>query len=498
MRPHDLWQDGADVSQPVHRVPRRRDPGVRGGDLSRRSASACCVAARRLRVRCPFARRARPGVAVVVLALVLLVACAAPGTARAADVTPPHGTVSLPAYVTSVDVTVTLDVGDPESDVTDARLSNDGLAWGPWAALPGLPAYGTDVHAELPWTLTPGLGLRTVYVQVRNAVGLVADFDASTALVLSSAVTLRAVPPVVVYGSDTELRGVLTLGGAPAPAGTAVAVSRRRVGETDFVPVESLITGATGGFVSTATPAVNTTYRVAYAGDASHAPASDELEVRVRPRITTRFPKSLWRGDAVSLRGRVAPAHPGAQVTVERKISGVWQDFATVTLEDDSTFATPFKPTSPGFKYFRVRMAADAEHAVAITTSRRVVVNNPNPHGIPLAYPHYIVIDHSEFRLYYYEHGRLIKKWPCVLGKPSTPTPLGHFKIYAKQPNPGNVMGPYLLAYYGAIGIHGTNQPGLIKRFPRAFSHGCARLTNAQITWLYPRVPVGTPVWNIR
>lgn len=440
----------------------------------------------------------RLAVVAAALLLVLLAAFAAPGTARADDVTPPYGSISLPARTLTVDIVVTLDVGDLESGVTDARLSNDGLTWSPWTALAAPPAPGTDVHAELPWTLLPGFGLRTVYAQARNGAGLVSDFSAPTALVLPGVLTLRAVPPVVVYGADTELRGVLTLSGAPAPAGTAVAVSRCRVGETDFVPVESLITGATGGFVSTPAPAVNTTYRVAYAGDASYAPASAELEVRVRPRITTRFPKSLWLGDAISLRGRVAPAHPGAQVTVERKISGVWQDFATVTLEDDSTFATPFKPTSPGFKYFRVRMAADAEHAVAITTSRRVVVNNPNPHGIPLAYPHYIVIDHSEFRLYYYEHGRVIKKWPCVLGKPSTPTPLGHFKIYAKQPNPGNVMGPYLLAYYGAIGIHGTNQPGLIKRFPRAFSHGCARLTNAQITWLYPRVPVGTPVWNIR
>lgn len=418
--------------------------------------------------------------------------------ARAADTTPPYGAATLPAYVTAVDVVVMLDIGDAESVVSDARLSNDGWAWGLWTPLPEPPAYGTDVHAELPWVLAPGLGPRTVHVQIRNDAGLVTDLSASTMLVLPSAVTLKAVPPVVVYGSDTELRGLLTLGGVAAPAGTALAVSRRRVDETDFVPVESLLTDAAGRCLWTPGPAVNTTYRVAYAGDGTYAPATADLEVRVRPRITTSFPKSFWLGDAVTLRGRVAPAHPGAQVTIERKVSGVWQDFATVTLKDDSTFAARFKPTSPGFKYFRVRMAADAEHAVAITTSRRIVVNNPNPHDIPLAYPHYIVIDHSEFTLYYYEHGRVVRKWPCVLGKPSTPTPLGHFKIYAKQPNPGYMMGPYILSYYGAIGIHGTNQPELIRKFPRAFSHGCARLTNAQITWLYPRVPVGTPVWNIR
>jgi len=423
---------------------------------------------------------------------------AVPATAAAADVTPPLGTASLPAYVISTDVVVTLDVRDDESDVTDARLSNDGITWSPWTALPAPPVPGTGVHAELPWVLTPGVGSRIVYVQVRNAVGLVADLDATTALVLPSVLTLKAVPPVVVYGADTELHGLLTMAGAPAPAGTAAVVYRRRVDETEFVFADPLVTDAAGRFVWKPGPAVNTTYRVVYVGDLTYAPASAELEVRVRPRITTRFPKSFWLGDAVTLRGRVRPAHPGAQVTIERKSSGVWRDFATVTLDDDSAFSARFKPTRSGFKYFRVRMAADNEHALAITTSRRIVVNNPNPHKIPLAYPHYIVIDHSQFMLYYYEHGRVVRKWPCVLGKPSTPTPLGHFKIYAKQPNPGSGMGPYILSYYGAIGIHGTVEPWLIRRFPRAFSHGCARLTNAQITWLYPRVPVGTPVWNIR
>ena len=142
-------------------------------------------------------------------------------------------------------------------------------------------------------------------------------------------------------------------------------------------------------------------------------------------------------------------------------------------------------------------MAADAGHAVMITTSRRLVINNPNPHHIPITYAHYIVIDHSQFKLYYYEHGRVIKEWDCVLGKPSTPTPLGHFTIQIKVPNPGAIEGPFFLGYDGAIGIHGTNQPYLIRRFPRAFSHGCARLYNSEITWLYPRVPIGTPVWNI-
>lgn len=307
--------------------------------------------------------------------------------------------------------------------------------------------------------------------------------------------TLTAEPPAVVWGGSTSLAGTVSV------AGAELVLLAQPAGATDFTEVTRVYASGDGSYAFVAvSPVVNTTYRVTFAGDAVNDAAAADLPVRVRPRITTAFPKtkSLWAGKPATLRGAVAPAHPGSQVTLERKIDGVWQTYAVCPLDADSRFSTTWTPEKPGFHYFRVTMAADAEHAVMITTSRRLVVNNPNPHNIPITYAHYIVIDHSEFHLYYYEHGRVIKKWDCVLGKPSTPTPLGHFRIYCKTPDPGAVMGPYFLGYYGAIGIHGTNQPYLIRRFPRAFSHGCTRLYNSQITWLYPRVPIGTPVWNIK
>ncbi len=53
------------------------------------------------------------------------------------------------------------------------------------------------------------------------------------------------------------------------------------------------------------------------------------------------------------------------------------------------------------------------------------------------------------------------------------------------------------MRYLGLYAIHGTNEPWLLKRNPRNYSHGCTRLANADITWLYSRVHVGTPVWNV-
>ena len=130
-------------------------------------------------------------------------------------------------------------------------------------------------------------------------------------------------PPVVVYGTEAEVRGSLTLAGAAAPAGTAAAVSRRRVDEADFVPVETVTTDAAGRFVRKPEPRgehdLPDRLRRRRHVD---APAASEIE---RPRaaaLTTRFPKSFWLGDDGRFRGRVAPAHPGAKVTIERKVDG--------------------------------------------------------------------------------------------------------------------------------------------------------------------------------
>ena len=103
-----------------------------------------------------------------------------------------------------------------------------------------------------------------------------------------------------------------------------------------------------------------------------------------------------------------------------------------------------------------------------------------------------------------YREGRRIWSSPVGVGTPATPTPGGTYWIRSRLRNlAGNAAyGPYAFgtgAYStlsdwpggGVIGIHGTNQPGLI---PGAPSHGCVRVPNAAISRLWPRLPIGTPV----
>ena len=53
------------------------------------------------------------------------------------------------------------------------------------------------------------------------------------------------------------------------------------------------------------------------------------------------------------------------------------------------------------------------------------------------------------------------------------------------------ILGPYRLRLANGVGLHGTPYKDSIGK---AVTHGCIRLHDADITWLYDSVPIGTPV----
>jgi hypothetical protein len=116
----------------------------------------------------------------------------------------------------------------------------------------------------------------------------------------------------------------------------------------------------------------------------------------------------------------------------------------------------------------------------------------------------YLRVNRELLRATLYHYGRRIWRAPIGVGRPSLPTPTGHFHVTEKLTAIGGPFyGPYALgtnAYAptlsdwpggGIIGIHGTDEPRLIPGRP---SHGCIRLRNADIVSLWPLIQVGTPV----
>lgn len=86
-----------------------------------------------------------------------------------------------------------------------------------------------------------------------------------------------------------------------------------------------------------------------------------------------------------------------------------------------------------------------------------------------------------------------VKVYPVAIGKPSTPSPVGEWRILEKA-QWGEGLGRRWMQIstpWGTYGIHGTNNPGSIGS---AASNGCIRMFTEDADELYQWVQVGTPV----
>jgi lipoprotein-anchoring transpeptidase ErfK/SrfK len=105
-----------------------------------------------------------------------------------------------------------------------------------------------------------------------------------------------------------------------------------------------------------------------------------------------------------------------------------------------------------------------------------------------------IVIEPLKNKLSVYMDDQLYRQYPVALGKRSTPTPVGTWKVRNKMKNWGKGFGTRWIGLdvpWGIYGIHGTNRPNSIGR---DVSHGCIRMFNQDVEELYEMVRHGTEV----
>ena len=141
----------------------------------------------------------------------------------------------------------------------------------------------------------------------------------------------------------------------------------------------------------------------------------------------------------------------------------------------------------------------------------RVIASNPDGKTTAsgsksverLRYPYAtcIVIDKSDFKLYWVKDNRLVKAYPVATGRPSMETPVRLWRVGRKvKCDPRSVYGPRKMMLWKSTGsgwaytnyaIHGTNQPWVIGT---KASHGCIRMYNRDALELWPQVPLYTRV----
>jgi L,D-transpeptidase ErfK/SrfK len=152
----------------------------------------------------------------------------------------------------------------------------------------------------------------------------------------------------------------------------------------------------------------------------------------------------------------------------------------------------------------------------------RVVI--PSRYVLPTPPHEGLILNLPEMRLYYFpkpeaDQPREVQTYPVSIGRMEWATPLGQTKLVSKQkdpawrppesiraehaaegdplpkyvpPGPDNPLGGYAMRL-GIPGylIHSTNKAfGVGMRV----SHGCIRMLPEDIEYLFPQVPVGTPV----
>lgn len=136
--------------------------------------------------------------------------------------------------------------------------------------------------------------------------------------------------------------------------------------------------------------------------------------------------------------------------------------------------------------------AADAQ-----AEERRGQVNRPTADRIVVSIP--------DRKLVLMSGDRAVKIYEVAVGKASTPSPEGEFRIVNRIPNPawyspgkvvapgkGNPLGTRWMGLSAkGYGIHGTNVP---KSIGKAASHGCIRMRAADLEELFDLVSIGVVV----
>ena len=231
---------------------------------------------------------------------------------------------------------------------------------------------GKDVDAAL-----TGLAPNTVYhyrLVAANPsgtdIGADLTFTTPASYTLPPTITIAVAPTTVRFGGSSTITGQLT----NAAAGTTVTLEQSPSPFTAFIAVGTPVpTDATGNYSFTVNPGLHTHYRVV----AQSAPpvTSAEVTVLVRYAVGLKVSDSKVRkGQRVRFKGKVAPAHDGRKVKIQRRTSTGFKTVAKAVLRaakgDVSKYAKRIRITRKGT--YRVRVAADADHSTGFSPLRKI------------------------------------------------------------------------------------------------------------------------------
>lgn len=166
-----------------------------------------------------------------------------------------------------------------------------------------------------------------------------------------------------------------------------------------------------------------------------------------------------------------------------------------------STFSDAAEPAVTPLTMAQVKVTSHADTA-AVETAADV----PEQKTTAPSQQKKILLNLASRILTLYQGDVKIRMYPVGVGKPDTPSPIGHYRVTTKEVNPTWIdpdsstvipsgpdcpLGYRWMGLFGNYGIHGTNVPSSIGGY---VSHGCIRMYEADVEDLYDHTPLGTPV----
>ena len=176
-----------------------------------------------------------------------------------------------------------------------------------------------------------------------------------------------------------------------------------------------------------------------------------------------------------------------------------------------------------GLAVYARKLRREIAHAIVDPNASHVLVARTH-HVVPKVtddeldqqYATLLIVDRGDFVLRLYKDLELVKTYPIAVGMIGLETPAGLYHIENKQVDPswnvpnsswaGKLAGKVIppgpddplkarwLGIFAGAGIHGID-PSEYGTIGHAASHGCVRMRIPDVIDLYPRVPVGAPIY---
>jgi lipoprotein-anchoring transpeptidase ErfK/SrfK len=230
----------------------------------------------------------------------------------------------------------------------------------------------------------------------------------------------------------------------------------------------------------------------------------EKLDAAIQPEVTFSDAAVIRLLDRV----RRAVNRPSMNATIKFTINGpqttpshegLAVDASTLHKKIKAALVSPQAPR---------RFSAATEHVKPKVSTEQILAQNATS----------LVVNREAFKLTVYNKTKPVKSYSVAIGAVGRDTPAGLYHIQNKAVNPAwtkpysdwvpkdeqgtvvpggspdNPLKARWLGIFDGAGIHGVD-PSEYGTIGHAASHGCVRMRIADVEDLYPRVPVGAPIF---